>query len=129
MNDRIGEIQRDVISLGAMINLPQDFLVIKTKPSSDGVPFLTCQDNFFVYSSIERDYEIFKKITSSEDDVLYWVLSRAVSKMVLDLNYSEFGNSEKSEEEMFARKVDLMKRLNPAWGPRAAHEYRSGMGY
>ncbi|MBO9854150.1 hypothetical protein J7361_19160, partial [Xanthomonas phaseoli pv. dieffenbachiae] len=117
------------VSLGAMINVPQNFLVINTRPSSDGVPFLTYKDNVFVYSSIERDYEIFKKITSSVDDVLYWILSRAVSKMVLDSNYSEFVNSVKSEEEMFARKVDLMKRLNPAWGPRTAREYHSGMGY
>ncbi|MCC8535847.1 Imm63 family immunity protein [Xanthomonas axonopodis pv. poinsettiicola] len=128
MNDRMDGIQRDVISLGAMINVPPDLLVIKTKPSSDGVPFLTYNDNIFVYSSIERDYEIFKKITSSEDEVLYWILSRAVSRMVLDLSDSEFGYSVKSEENMFARKVDLLKQLKPAWGSRAAYEYRSEMG-
>ncbi|MCC4589487.1 immunity 63 family protein [Xanthomonas sp. NCPPB 1067] len=127
MNDKISEIQRDAISLGAIINAPKKFLVIKTEPSSDGVPFLVYQDKIFVYSSIERDYEIFKKITSSEDEVLYWILSRAVSKMVLDLYSSEFGDSEELVGKMLVRRVDLMSRLNPAWGGRVVHEYRSGI--
>ncbi|MFA1261891.1 Imm63 family immunity protein [Xanthomonas axonopodis] len=128
MNDKVSEIQRDAISLGAMVNIPLNFLMIKTKPSSDGVPFLMCQGDIFVYSSVERGYEIFKKITSSEDDVLYWILSRAVSKMILDLDNSDFGISGEGEGKMLARKVDLMSRLNPAWGQRVVHEYSSGMG-
>ncbi|AXR06759.1 hypothetical protein [Salinimonas sediminis] len=61
-------IAEDVKKLGALIDAPPFLLDGWNMPKEDGTPYIAIKDNFYLYLSSERGYQILKKEVSSYND-------------------------------------------------------------
>lgn len=74
----IHEIQSIVDELGRRVDVPKSLLIVLSAPADDWAPYVELHDNGFSYVSSERGFEIYNKSTKSLDELLYWIVSRAV---------------------------------------------------
>lgn len=79
----IRELQSMVDELGARIDAPKPLLIILSAPADDGTPYVKIHENSFRYVSSEQSYEIFNKSSSSLEELLCWIMARAVRQMAV----------------------------------------------
>jgi hypothetical protein len=102
-------------------------------PQHDGSPHVEISGDQLSYVVTERGSEFERRTTTSQDDLLYWLASDMVFSLAGDyeLNHREPGRD--FRRIMFARELELMGRINPAWRERkeaeimdvlARHPYR-----
>ncbi|GAA4805954.1 Imm63 family immunity protein [Lysobacter hankyongensis] len=102
-------------------------------PQHDGSPHVEISGDQLSYVVTERGSEFERRTTTSQDDLLYWLASDMVFSIAghYELNHRELGRD--SRRIMFARELELMGRINPAWRGRkeaeimdilARHPYR-----
>ncbi|WP_082061885.1 Imm63 family immunity protein [Xanthomonas sp. GPE 39] len=123
MNEEILKIQNELFSLGRRIDAPEKLLVIRKLPSSDANPFLIFENGKFVYECVERNYQVFRKETSSSDDVLYWIFDGIISDMIADSeDFNKIEDVDIGRMDFILRRINLMERLSPVWGKKAREE-------
>ncbi|KRG83185.1 hypothetical protein ABB34_12700 [Stenotrophomonas daejeonensis] len=102
-------------------------------PRHDGSPHVEVSGDQLSYVVTERGSEFERRTTTSQDDLLYWLTSDMVFSLAghYELNHREAGRD--FRRIMFARELELMGRINPAWRERkeaeildilARHPYR-----
>ncbi|WP_080933373.1 Imm63 family immunity protein [Xanthomonas albilineans] len=123
MKEEISNIQDAVISLGKKICAPDNLLIVRSVPYSDATPFLLFEDGKFVYSSIERNYQIFRRETSSSDEVLHWIFDEIISTIITESeDFRVIDDVNEGRKKFILERINLMERLNPIWGKMAREE-------
>lgn len=115
MKTQIKEIQDEVYRLGKMGNIPPLLLVVLTSPVDDGRPYVLINESVFSYISNERGYEIFKKTTDSIDELIYWILSRAISRMAMNYELENRVEGQDSRRIYFSKIIEVMEKISPLW--------------
>jgi len=104
-----------------------------TASRHDGSPHVEVSGDKLSYVVTERGSEFERRTTTSQDDLLYWLASDMVFSLAghYELTHRESGRD--FRRIMFARELELMGRINPAWRARkdveimsilARHPYR-----
>jgi hypothetical protein len=118
----IHEIQSIVYELGGRVNAPKSSLIVLSAPADDGAPYIEVHDDGYSYVSSERGFEIYNKSTESLDELLYWIVSRAVRQMAvkheLDNRVAKFD----TRRVYFSRLVQLLGEIKPEWAELARQE-------
>lgn len=122
MNVSIEEIQSEVFLLGKKIDAPKSLLLVSDVPVEDGTPYVELVSNNFRYLSSDRGYEIFRKSTSSLDDLLYWIISRAAHQMSVAFEIKNRLSGDDPRRLQFYRFLELMNAISESWGMRAKLE-------
>jgi hypothetical protein len=93
-----------------------------TSPRHDGSPHVEASDGELSYVVAERGAEFERRTTTSQDELLYWLTSDVVFSLAVDYepNHREPGRD--CRRIMFARELELMGRINPAWRARKEAE-------
>ncbi|WP_422464123.1 MULTISPECIES: Imm63 family immunity protein [unclassified Endozoicomonas] len=123
MKVTLQSLQETIMTYGAMIDAPFELLVLHSKASSDGSPFLELcgEDIFFV--SVERGIEFERLKTQKVDTFLYWFFKRVVSHIA----YSATSNTDDRDQRrtVFDKEVELLSVLDKNWGEMRAKEHKA----
>lgn len=115
----IRELQSIIDELGARIDAPKPLLIILSAPADDGAPYVEIHENSFSYVSSERGYEIYRKSTSSLDELLYWIMARAVRQMAVKYELENRAGNCDTRRLYFSRFIQLLGEIKPEWAELA----------
>ncbi|MCQ4258145.1 Imm63 family immunity protein [Stutzerimonas stutzeri] len=115
----IRELQSIIDELGARIDAPKPLLIILSAPADDGAPYVEIHENSFSYVSSERGYEIYRKSTSSLDELLYWIMARAVRQMAVKYELENRAGDCDTRRLYFSRFIQLLGEIKPEWAELA----------
>ncbi|HDV3776009.1 TPA: hypothetical protein RH240_004975, partial [Escherichia coli] len=77
----INEIQKKIDALTLKAGLSRYSVNLCSAPIGDGTPYVTFENNVYNYIHSERGYEFSRKVTSSLDELLYWIMSELAYKI------------------------------------------------
>ncbi|MCY0107194.1 immunity 63 family protein [Pseudomonas monsensis] len=118
----IHEIQSIVYELGGRINAPKSSLIVLSAPADDGAPYVEVHDDGYSYVSSERGFEIYNKSTESLDELLYWIVNRAVRQMAVKYELDNRVDKFDTRRVYFSRLVQLLGEIKPEWAELARQE-------
>lgn len=115
----IRDLQSMVDELGTKIDAPKSLLIVLSAPADDGAPYVEIHENSFSYVYSERGYEIYRKFTGSLDELLYWIMARAVRQMAIKYELeNRVGNCD-TRRLYFFRFIQLLGKIKPEWAELA----------
>lgn len=115
----ICELQSIVDELGAKIDAPKPLLIILSAPADDGAPYVEIHENSFSYVSSERGCEMYRKSTSSLEELLYLIMIRAVRQMAVKYELeNRVGNCDTRRLYFFIL-IKLLGEIRPEWAELA----------
>nr|WP_272891721.1 Imm63 family immunity protein [Stutzerimonas stutzeri] len=94
-------------------------MIILSAPADDGAPYVEIHENSFSYVSSERGYEIYRKSTSSLDELLYWIMARAVRQMAVKYELENRAGDCDTRRLYFSRFIQLLGEIKPEWAELA----------
>lgn len=114
----IEDIQNKVLELGRVIAAPASLLVVSDKPASDGVPFIQFLDNQYRFIVSERGVDVSDFVTSSLDELLYFIFSRIASSIGYSYEAENRIYDQDYRRLSFSRRIELLEMLNMEWAKR-----------
>ncbi|MEJ6816498.1 Imm63 family immunity protein [Pseudomonas sp. LF-5] len=118
----IHEVQSIVYELGGRINAPKSSLIVLSAPADDGAPYVEVHDDGYSYVSSERGFEIYNKSTESLNELLYWIVNRAVRQMAVKYELDNRVDKCDTRRVYFSRLVQLLGEIKPEWAELARQE-------
>lgn len=96
---------------------------ISTHRLDEGSPHVEWVDGHYEYVVTERGRELQRRTAADEDELLYWLISDVTTEVASHLTRHGPDWGRDPRRRRFARDVELLTRLNPAWGERKKAEY------
>ncbi|MDD2029993.1 Imm63 family immunity protein [Pseudomonas sp. 39167] len=121
----IAEIQEAVYSLGEQIGAPRSLLVVKESSPEDGSPHVEVKSNEYSYVCSERCFEIYRKRTTSLDDLLYWIISAVAFKLASDFEVANRIADADSRRLLFSKYISILGLISEEWHKKASDEVES----
>ncbi|KLU16137.1 MULTISPECIES: Imm63 family immunity protein [Xenorhabdus] len=118
----IDEIQKKINELGAKIGIHYRDLHIFAESPGDGRPHITLDNDQYNYVCAERGVEFSRKVTSSLDELLYWIMSSFVREVAYQYELDHRIENRDGRRIAFPMVIELMGKLQPAWGLKAKSE-------
>jgi hypothetical protein len=88
---------------------------LQTEPQHDGSPHFEMHQDKYHFVVTERGSEFERRITKSEDEILYWFLSCVVFGLACNYELNHRVSGQSFRRLLFSKEVDLMDQLNPNW--------------
>jgi hypothetical protein len=99
----------------------EDF-TIATQPRGDGSPYIEVGAAYYFIVE-ERGIELKRRKTGNLDELLYWIMDDLTFSMSLDYELRHRREGEDSRRLAFAKEVELLELLSPAWAKRRAADH------
>ena len=119
MPEAIEQLQAKFKSICAAIGSSYKF---HTTPQHDGSAHVEYVSGTYSYVITERGIEFERRATQSQDEVLYWLTSDAVFAMSCQFEFDNRISGQDVRRLMFAKKLELMSLVSPAWAKRKDQE-------
>ena len=94
-------------------------------PQHDGGGHVEIVEGQYHYVFTERGFENERRITHSEDDILYWLASTAVFSAAVDFEVKSRVPKQDFRRVLFAKEIDLLHSMDPQWADRKRSEIAS----
>ncbi|HAH3691862.1 TPA: hypothetical protein GF146_23850 [Escherichia coli] len=118
----INEIQKKIDALTLKAGLSRYSVNLCSAPIGDGTPYVTFENNVYNYIHSERGYEFSRKVTSSLDELLYWIMSELAYKIVFQYELEHRVEGRDGRRIAFPKFIELMANMNLSWELKARHE-------
>lgn len=116
-------IQNEVFRLGSKVNAPHNSLIILTKPSDYGKPYLHISEDRYEYIFSERGYEFSRKSTKDLDELFYWIIYPVVHQMAVEYELlHRVDEHEDCRKIIFPKLLKYLGKINPLWAEMAKNE-------
>ncbi|MEQ9886593.1 Imm63 family immunity protein [Pectobacterium zantedeschiae] len=120
------ELRAELLGIGVRLGCgvrPNHYFIIPDQPDGVATPYLEIyrQEYHFVVS--ERGMEIERKVTLSDDEILYWFADCGVRALASDYAASKVSPDEKFRDRYFRRQFYLMLSIKPEWATRKKKEF------
>ena len=102
--------------------LGRENFTIGTRPRGDGSPYIEVE-SAYNYVTEERGVETERRATIDLDELLYWIMSDLTFWMAWDYELKNRREGESSRRQAFAKDIELLEMLSPAWAERRHTEY------
>ncbi|HED1216686.1 TPA: hypothetical protein R4R66_004545, partial [Enterobacter asburiae] len=100
---------------------PNHYFFIPDQPDGVATPYLEIHGKEYHFIVSERGLEIQRKVTLSDDEILYWFVESAVAGLAS--TYAASHSSEREFREVyFRRQYSLMLSIKPEWATRKRKE-------
>ncbi len=103
------------LTLGVKAEMP-------TVPKQDGSAHIEFIDNQFHYKVTERGNEYEHRITSDENEALYWLISDLVFALATDFELKNRVPGQDFRRRLFSKEIELIEMLRLDWGARKRRE-------
>jgi hypothetical protein len=120
-----GTIQNRAKALAARLGRP-DF-TLRSKPGHDGSYHLEVGDAYYLVVT-ERGLELERRRTEDVDELLYWAMEGLTSSMSSNYELANRREGEDSRRQAFAKQVELLATVSPAWAERQRQEQAEILG-
>lgn len=117
----LDQIRSRVDALARVIDVSRSLLPTYGYNPSPGWPYVDV-DHAYHFVIAERGSVHSRKTTHETDELLYWVLSHAISSMAINYLSDNKAPSARGRRVMMERELDLLGKLNPAWRARTKAE-------
>ena len=121
----IEELRAEILKIGEKIGggvRPNYYFTIPDSPDGLATPFLEIHGKEYHFIVNERGIEIARKVTLSDDEILYWFVDSGVVGLAAE--YAALNSSpEKDFREVYFRKqYSLLLSIKPEWATRKRKE-------
>jgi len=99
--------------------------VVHITPQHDGSPHIEVVGGKYHYVVTERGRELERRVTESEDKVLYWLVSDLVFDLATKYELEHRAPGRDPRRLLFAKEIELMERANPEWAERTRQRIRN----
>jgi hypothetical protein len=96
---------------------------INTTPRHDGSSHIESRDGGWDYVVTERGSEFERRRTTDPDEVLFWLVADLTWGMALEYEFTHRRAGQDFRRIMFAKRIELLNRVNPQWANRVQEEY------
>lgn len=122
----IEDLRAELFKIGERVGggvRPNHYFFIPDKPDGMGTPYLELHGKEYHFIVNERGAEMARKITLSDDEILYWFVECGVAGLA-----SEFAAINSSPEKnfwdvYFRKQYNLMLSIKPEWATRKHKEF------
>ena len=121
MSEAIEQLEAKFKSICTAIGSPYKFY---TAPQHDGAAHVEYASGTYSYVNTERGSELRRRTTESQDEILYWLTSDAVFDVACRFELDNRIHEKDPRRLMFAKRVELMSLISPAWGERKDQEHQ-----
>ena len=100
-------------------------LTLLTMSPQDGAAHIEFHQANYHYVKAERGIEFERRVTNSEDEALYWLFSDVVFYLAMNFELENRIKGQDFRRILFAKELELMNLLNPAWKIRKEIELQT----
>jgi hypothetical protein len=105
------------------LGVPKDRFPYQTRPTDDGSPHVEISNDHYDFVVTERGRELERRSTQDADELLYWLLESVTFTLAGDFEVNHRVPGQDCRRLLFAKQVELLQGLDPAWGQRRMREH------
>ncbi|WP_241584885.1 Imm63 family immunity protein [Rosenbergiella epipactidis] len=124
MLQSINELQQKVDEMLLKVGLPMLSINLCSAPIGDGTPYISFENHEYNYIISERGYEFSRKVTKSEDELLYWIMSELAYKIAFQYELEHRIEDRDGRRIVFPKFIEIMQKINPKWKLKAEAEIK-----
>ena len=122
----IEALRAELLRIGERIGggiRPNHYFIIPDKPDGAATPYLEIQGKEYHFVVSERGIEIARKVTLSDDEILYWFTECGVAGLAS--TYAASNNSPENtfRDVYFRKQYSLMLSIKAEWATRKRQEF------
>ncbi|MCV3771102.1 MULTISPECIES: Imm63 family immunity protein [Enterobacter] len=122
----IEELRAELLKIGERIGggiRPNYYFTISDRLDGMATPYLEIHSKEYHFIVNERGAEIARKVTLSDDEILYWFVECGVAGLATE--YSAMNSSPEMEFRYvyFRKQYSLMLSIKPEWATRKHREF------
>jgi len=95
---------------------------LNTQAKQDGTPHVECVEDQFHYRVTERGVELEHRVTSDENEMLYWLISDLVFTLATKFELKHRVSGQDFRRLLFSKEIELIEMLRSDWGARKRKE-------
>ncbi len=121
----IAELHGELLSIGKRIAgspRPNGCFIMPSYPTGDGSPHAEIVDGKYHYVQSERGSEFFRKVATSEDELLYWFTANSVWTMASGWELRHRQSGVDCRRLLFAKELELFAIVSESWASRKRQE-------
>lgn len=119
----LDSVRERVVELARTIGAPADYLPTYGSSQDSARPHIEAGSGYS-YVVVERGRELRRDRTADLDELLYRAFVEITFRMAGGFELAHRRGWEDSRRQLFARQIELLERLSPAWGAKQAEEHR-----
>ena len=120
----IEELRNELLKIGEKLGRgtrPNHYFFIPDQPDGVATPYLEIHGKEYDFIVGERGLEIQRKVTLSDDEILYWFVDRPVAGLA-SAHAANHSSEREFREVYFTRQYSLMLSIKPEWATRKRKE-------
>ena len=120
----IEELRNELLKIGEKLGggtRPNHYFFIPDQPDGVATPYLEIHGKEYDFIVGERGLEIQRKVTLSDDEILYWFVDRPVAGLA-SAHAANHSSEREFREVYFRRQYSLMLSIKPEWATRKRKE-------
>jgi len=115
-------LQRHYRSACERLGVPNDRFPYQTCPAHDGSPHVEISGGHYHYVVTERGVELERRTTRDANQLMFWLLADVTFSLACEFELAHRLPGRDFRRVLFAKQVELLTGLDPAWGQRRAEE-------
>lgn len=116
-------VRRRITALAGRLGAGPDRLPTFGRSRRDGRPHVEVGDSY-CFVVCERGQLFERRCSTDLDQLLYWVFAEVTLAMAIEHELRHRRPGEDHRRQLFAKQVELLALLSPAWAERQAEEHR-----
>jgi len=121
----IEELRAELLKIGEKIGggvRPNHYFTIPDSPDGLATPYLEIHGEEYHFVVAERGIEIARKVTLSDDEILYWFVDCGVVGLAAEYAARKSSSDKEFRHVYFRKQYSLLLSINPEWATRKRKE-------
>ncbi len=121
----IEELRAELLKIGEKMGggvRPNHYFTIPDSPDGLATPYLEIHGEEYHFVVAERGIEIARKVTLSDDEILYWFVDCGVVGLAAEYAARKSSSDKEFRHVYFRKQYSLLLSINPEWATRKRKE-------
>ncbi len=117
----IEELRTELLKIGEQLGggtRPNHYFIIPDQPDSFATPYLEIHGKEYHFIVSERGIELARKVTLSDDEILYWFVECGVEGLASSYAALQTTPEKEFRNIYFRKQYSLMLAFTPEWATR-----------
>ncbi|WP_312213457.1 Imm63 family immunity protein [Pseudescherichia sp.] len=122
----IEELRRELLKIGEQLGggtRPNHYFIIPEQSDNAATPYLEIHGKEYHFIVSERGTELARKVTLSDDEILYWFVECGVKGLASSYAASQTTPESEFRNIYFRKQYSLMLAINTEWATRTRKEF------
>lgn len=121
----IEQLRAELLKIGEKMGggvRPNHYFTIPDSPDGLATPYLEIHGEEYHFVVAERGIEIARKVTLSDDELLYWFVDCCVVGLAAEYAARKSSSDKEFRHVYFRKQYSLLLSINPEWATRKRKE-------